>query len=119
MQVTGRVGVDPLAADVRVITKNAELAPYQPYLPTTARVSGAADLDLAVAVPSLAERRATARGTATLSRVDVRERESHLWVGVPPFLEAVRQVLDDAPVELESGRARQRLDDLDHVLAIE
>ena len=73
LRVTGRVGVDPISADVRVITTQAALAPYQPYLPTPARVSGAADLDLAVVLPSLAERRATARGTAVLSRVDVRD----------------------------------------------
>jgi hypothetical protein len=75
LQLTGRVGLDPLTADVRLAAKNAELAPYQPYLPTAARVRGAADLDLAVVVPSLAERRATARGTAGLSHVDVRDGE--------------------------------------------
>jgi Domain of Unknown Function (DUF748) len=75
LQLTGRVELDPPGADVRVVAKNAELAPYQPYLPTAARVSGAADLDLAVVVPSLAEPRATARGTAALSRVDVRDGE--------------------------------------------
>ena len=73
VKVTGRVGIEPITADVRVITRNAELAPYQPYLPTPARVSGAADLDLAVVVPSLVERRVTARGTASLARVDVRD----------------------------------------------
>jgi uncharacterized protein involved in outer membrane biogenesis len=75
VHVSGRVAVDPVTADVRVVTRNAALAPYQPYLPTAARVSGAADLDLAVSVPSLADHRATARGTATLSRVDVRDGE--------------------------------------------
>ena len=73
VRVSGRLGVDPIAADVRVTTSDVALAPYQPYLPTSARVSGAADLDLAVNVPSLADRRATARGTASLSRVDVRD----------------------------------------------
>jgi uncharacterized protein involved in outer membrane biogenesis len=75
LQVTGRVGLDPLAADVRLVAKNAALAPYQAYVPTPADVSGAADLDLAVVVPSLAERRATVRGTAALSQVDVRDRQ--------------------------------------------
>ena len=75
LHVTGRVGLDPLSADLRLVAKNAELAPYQPYLPTTARVSGAADLDLAVVMPRLTESRATARGHAALSRVDVRDRE--------------------------------------------
>jgi uncharacterized protein involved in outer membrane biogenesis len=73
VRVIGRVGIDPVSADVRVITKAAELAPYQPYLQTAARVSGAADLDLAVVVPSLGDRRAMAHGTATLARVDVRD----------------------------------------------
>jgi Domain of Unknown Function (DUF748) len=75
LQVTGQIGVDPVTADLRVVARNAELAPYQPYLPTTARLGGAADLDVAVAVPSLAERRATVRGRAGLSRVDVRDGE--------------------------------------------
>lgn len=75
MQLNGRVDLDPIAAEVRVVTKGAELAPYQRYLPTTARVGGAADIDLVVVVPSLAERRATARGSAGLTRLDVRDSE--------------------------------------------
>jgi hypothetical protein len=75
LQLTGRVGLDPLDADVRVTARNAELAPYRPYLPTRAHVAGAADLDVAVVVPSLAEARARARGRAGLSRVDVRDGE--------------------------------------------
>jgi hypothetical protein len=75
LQLTGRVGLEPLAADLRIVTQKAELAPYQPYVPTPARVAGAADLDLAVVVPSLTEGRATARGTAVVSRVDVRDGE--------------------------------------------
>jgi hypothetical protein len=73
VNVTGRLGIDPVSADVRVTTRNAELAPYRPYLPTTAGVSGAADLDLAIVVPTVAEPRATARGSAALARVDVRD----------------------------------------------
>lgn len=73
VRVIGSLGVDPLSANVRVITKSTQLAPYQPYLEMAARVSGAADLDLAVVVPSLADRRATARGTATLAHLDVRD----------------------------------------------
>jgi hypothetical protein len=75
LRLTGRVGLDPLAADLRLVAKNAALAPYQVYVPTAADISGVADLDLAVVVPSLAERRATVRGTAALSRVDVRDRQ--------------------------------------------
>jgi uncharacterized protein involved in outer membrane biogenesis len=75
VQVMGQVGIDPLSADVRVITKSAELAPYQPYLPTAARVSGAANVDLAVVVPSLADRHASARGTAAVARLDIRDGE--------------------------------------------
>jgi hypothetical protein len=73
--MSGRVGLDPLSADLRLAAKNAELAPYQPYLPSTARVGGAADFDVAVVVPSLSEGRATARGSAAVSRVEVRDRE--------------------------------------------
>ena len=75
LQLAGRVGFEPVSADVRVVARNAELAPYRSYLPTTALVAGAADLDVAVAVPSLADGRATVRGRAALSRVDVRDGE--------------------------------------------
>jgi hypothetical protein len=75
VQVTGRVGLDPVGADLRVVSRDAELAPYQPYLPMAARVSGAADVDLAVVVPAPAEGRATARGSVAVSRLDVRDGE--------------------------------------------
>jgi Domain of Unknown Function (DUF748) len=74
-QISGRVGLDPLSADVRVTAIHAELAPYQPYLPIAARISGVADLDVAVVVPSLEDRRATVRGAAAVSRVEVRDSQ--------------------------------------------
>src|SRR5439155_1625676 len=73
VQVTGRVGVDPLSADLRVHAREAELAHYQPYVPTRARFSGRADLDLAVVLPVLSEPQATVRGDAVFSRIDVRD----------------------------------------------
>jgi hypothetical protein len=72
-QVAGRLALDPFAADLRLAVKDAELAPYQPYLPTPARISGRADLDLAMSFPASSEGGATVRGTAALSRVDVRD----------------------------------------------
>jgi Domain of Unknown Function (DUF748) len=75
VQATGRVGLEPLTADLHVVTKSAELAPYQPYVPIAARLGGAADVDAAVVVAPPAEHRATVRGRATLSRVDVRDGE--------------------------------------------
>jgi hypothetical protein len=75
LQIAGNVGVDPVSADLRVVARSAELAPYQPYVPTTARFGGAADFDVAVVLPSLADGRATVRGRAGLSRVDVRDGE--------------------------------------------
>jgi len=75
VQVVGRVGLDPLTADLRVKTTNAELAPYQPYVPIAARLAGAADMDVAVVVAPAAEHRVTAQGGAMLSRVDVRDGE--------------------------------------------
>jgi hypothetical protein len=56
------VGLDPITADVRVVTTDAAIAPYQPYVPVPAHVSARADLDLNVAMPSLDEGRATVRG---------------------------------------------------------
>ena len=74
VQVSGRVGLDPLTADLRVVTQGAELAPYRPYLPIAARLEGAADMDVAVSMAP-AEQRAAVRGSGTLSRVDVRDAE--------------------------------------------
>ncbi|HEV8441769.1 MAG TPA: DUF748 domain-containing protein [Methylomirabilota bacterium] len=73
VQVSGRVGIDPLSAELRVKATDAELAPYQSYAGTTARIGGRADLDVAVALPTLSERRAMVRGNAGLSRVDIRD----------------------------------------------
>ena len=73
VQVAGRVAVDPFSADLRVTAREAELAHYQAYVPTKARFSGHADLDLAVVLPALSEPQATVRGNAVLSRVDVRD----------------------------------------------
>ena len=73
VQAAGRVGLDPFTADLRISAKDADLAPYQTYVPTGAGISGWADLDLAVVLAPASEGRATARGDAALSRVDVRE----------------------------------------------
>jgi len=73
IETTGRVSVDPLGADLRVRAHETELAHYQPYVPTGAQFSGRADFDLAVVVPDLSEPRATVRGDAVLSRLDVRD----------------------------------------------
>ena len=74
LEVSGRVGLTPLTADARVTTRAVDLAPYQPYLPTPARVSAWADLDLAVAMGGT-HAIPTARGSAALSRVDIRDGE--------------------------------------------
>jgi hypothetical protein len=73
VRVAGRVGLDPIAADIRVVTTDAAIAPYHPYVPVRAQVSARADLDLSVAIPSLDERRATVRGQAVLAKIDVRD----------------------------------------------
>ena len=73
VQVSGRVNVDPVAADLRIVAEGAQLAPYQVYLPMPARVSGATDADVAVVLPDLGVGRATVRGSVGLSRVDVRD----------------------------------------------
>ena len=69
----GRVAVEPPGIEGRVIASNAALAPYQPYVPTTAHVTGTAHADLAITMPSFAEQRATARGTVTVAGIDVRD----------------------------------------------
>jgi len=78
VQVTGRIGLDPLSAELHVATRQADLAPYQPYLPLTARLAGSADLDVDVAMPSLTDGRVTARGSAAVSRMDLKDGERTL-----------------------------------------
>jgi Domain of Unknown Function (DUF748) len=73
VRVAGRVAVDPFHADLRVNAREAELAHYQAYVPTRARFSGRADLDLAVFLPAVSGPQATVRGNAVLSSVDVRD----------------------------------------------
>ena len=73
IEVAGRVGVDPFMADLRLRAKDADLAPYQAYVPAAAQVGGWADLDLAVRLSPESRGRATVRGDAALSRVNVRD----------------------------------------------
>ena len=40
-RVAGRVGLDPITADVRVTVTDVAIAPYQPYVPVPARSPGA------------------------------------------------------------------------------
>src|SRR5205823_11974101 len=75
VDVSGRVELNPLAADLRLGSKNAELAPYRPYVPTPAHISGRADLDVAVKLPPIEEGRAMVRGRATLSHGEVRDEQ--------------------------------------------
>ena len=75
VQVAGRVGVEPISADLRVTVTDAEIAPYQPYVPVPARIAGRTDLDVAVVLPSWPAEKATVRGRAAVSRLDVRDGE--------------------------------------------
>jgi hypothetical protein len=75
VEVNGRVGVDPFTAEGQVTATDAELAPYQAYVPLPARISGRVDFDLAMALPPVAEGRAIARGRAGASSIDVRDGE--------------------------------------------
>ncbi len=75
LQVTGRVAVSPVAAELRVTSRDVEIAPFHSYVPLPARIAGRTDLDLAVTAPALAEGRGTVRGSAVISRLDVRDGE--------------------------------------------
>jgi hypothetical protein len=75
IRVAGRIGLEPLTADVRVGATDAELGPYHPYVPTAARINGRADLDVSVNLPGSWPEGTTVRGTAALSRVDVRDEQ--------------------------------------------
>ena len=75
VQIAGRVGVEPISADLRVTVASAEIAPYQPYVPMPARMAGRTDLDVAVVLPSWPAEKATVRGRAAVSQLDVRDGE--------------------------------------------
>jgi len=75
VQIAGRVGIEPISADLRVTVADAEIAPYQPYVPVPARITGHTDLDVAVVLPSWPAEKATVRGRAAVSRLDVRDGE--------------------------------------------
>ncbi len=73
IEFNGRVRVDPIAAEGRVTGHDAELAPYQPYVPLPARIGGRVDFDLSVLLPPTAEGRLSARGQVGASLIDVRD----------------------------------------------
>jgi Domain of Unknown Function (DUF748) len=75
IEFNGRVGVDPITVEGQVTGKDAELAPYRAYVPVPARIGGRVDFDLAVALPPGAEGRASVRGRAGASSIDVRHGE--------------------------------------------
>jgi uncharacterized protein involved in outer membrane biogenesis len=74
VQVAGRVGLTPLAADTRVTARSVDLAPYEPYLRLPVRLRAWTDLDLSVAMQAAGEP-VSVRGRAALAHVDVRDGE--------------------------------------------
>jgi hypothetical protein len=74
VQVAGRVGLTPLAADARVTARTVDLAPYEPYLRLPVRLRAWTDLDLAVAMPAEGSP-VTVRGRAAFAHVEVRDGE--------------------------------------------
>src|SRR4029453_14912528 len=75
VEFDGQVGVDPITAEGRVTGNDADLAPYEAYLPLPARIGGHVHFDLPVALPPVAEWWATVRGRSTGSLLDVRDGE--------------------------------------------
>jgi hypothetical protein len=75
LRAEGRVGLEPLTADLRVRSSQWSLAPYQPYARTPARLNGRADIDASVALPAPLGERIIVKGTAAVSQVDVRDGE--------------------------------------------
>ena len=74
VQVAGRVGLTPLAADTRVTVRAVDLAPYEPYLRLPVRLRAWTDLDLTVVMPAEGAP-VTVRGRAALAHVEVRDGE--------------------------------------------
>ncbi len=71
LDARGRVGLQPVAADLTVTARGVALAPYAPYLRLTAPVRGFADADVAATVTRDPDLQARVRGTAAVGRVSV------------------------------------------------
>src|SRR5262249_48997813 len=95
------------------------IAPYQAYVPTPARISGRADVEVTAVLPPASQGSATVRGQAALSGIDVRDEQRTVMridrataTGLDiewPRHVAVRQLMAQRPrVLLERGEAGVR-----------
>src|SRR5262249_13800978 len=75
---TGGVGVDPISAELHVVSRGADLSPYRPYLPIAAPITGRADTDLSIEFKRSPELVANARGQASLSQLSVLDEKRRL-----------------------------------------
>jgi hypothetical protein len=73
VRVDGRLGVDPLAADVRVKARGVAVAPYAAYVPMRAAVAGYVDADVSATVARDPRLQARVVGSAGISRVTVQD----------------------------------------------
>jgi hypothetical protein len=70
----GTLRMAPLGADLRIMLRGADLAPYQKYFPIAAPLSGNADADVNLVASMEGGLRATVRGKAGVGRVALGER---------------------------------------------
>ena len=70
----GTLRMAPLGADLRIMLRGVDLAPYQKYFPIAAPLSGNADADVNLVASMEGGLRATVRGKAGVGRVALGER---------------------------------------------
>jgi uncharacterized protein involved in outer membrane biogenesis len=69
VSLAGRVRTDTLGAELRVTANGVDVAPYQPYLPVRARLSGRADAQVDLELSRAPDLHATVRGRAAVVRL--------------------------------------------------
>jgi hypothetical protein len=71
VKVNGRVGFEPMSADVRITARGVALAPYAPYARTGAPIAGYADADVFATLTRGQDLSARVRGTLGVARISV------------------------------------------------
>ncbi|HUF91427.1 MAG TPA: DUF748 domain-containing protein, partial [Candidatus Limnocylindria bacterium] len=72
LKASGTLQLEPSRMDLKVTLKNVDIAPARPYVPIRARLQGKLDADATV-VGAFDRSAVTVRGTASLSRFELRD----------------------------------------------
>jgi hypothetical protein len=71
VEVTGRVGLEPVVVEARAKARGVALAPFAAYVPTALPIQGYADATLSATLSRAPDLEVTVRGSAGVSRLSV------------------------------------------------